>query len=83
MFICITDIARFLTSGFLHDRSFSLKPLIIPLGPFQIFSKIDGDIRSSRCTTGVVDTGGKRKKTSIRKIFIISFGYLWVVELAL
>ncbi len=31
----------------------------IPLGPFRIFSKIRGDIRKSRCTTGVNDTGGK------------------------
>jgi hypothetical protein len=28
-------------------------------GPFRIFSKIRGDIRSSRLTTGVIDTGGK------------------------
>ncbi len=35
------------------------KPLIITLGSFQIFSKIRGDIRKSRCTTGVNDTGGK------------------------
>jgi hypothetical protein len=30
----------------------SPQPQIIPLGPFQIFSKIHGDIRSSRLTTG-------------------------------
>ena len=47
----------------------------------RIFSKIRGDIGSSRCTTGVVDTGGKWKKSSIRKFLIIVFGYLWVVEL--
>jgi hypothetical protein len=29
------------------------------LGSFQIFSKIREDIRKSRCTTGVNDTGGK------------------------
>jgi hypothetical protein len=58
------------------------KPLVIPLGPFRIFLKILGDIRSSRYTTGVIDTGGKWKKSSISKIFIISFGHLWVVELA-
>jgi hypothetical protein len=46
------------------------------------FSKICGDIRSSRCTTGVVDTDGKWKKFAIRKFFVISFGHLWVVELA-
>ncbi len=34
-------------------------PLIITLGSFRIFSKIRGDIRKSRCTTGVNDTGGK------------------------
>jgi hypothetical protein len=33
-----------------------------------------------QCT--LVDTGGKRKKSSTRKIFIISFGHLCVVELA-
>ncbi len=37
----------------------------IPLGPFWFFSKICGDIRNSRCTTGgkfatgINDTGGK------------------------
>jgi hypothetical protein len=31
----------------------------IPLGPFQIFSKIRGDICKSRCTTDINDTGGK------------------------
>jgi hypothetical protein len=72
---------KFSNSGFLNG-SVSPKPLIIQLGPFRIFSKIRGDIRSSRCTTGVVDTGGKWKITSIRKVFIISFGHLWVVELA-
>ena len=48
----------------------------------NFFENSQRDIRSSRCTTGVVDTGGKWKKSSIRKIFIISFGHLWVVELA-
>jgi hypothetical protein len=71
----------FFASGFFHE-SVSPKLLIIPLGPFQIFSKIRGDIRSSRFATGVVDTGGKWKKSSIRKIDMISFGHLWVVELA-
>ncbi len=50
--------------------------------PFRIFSKIRGDIRSSRFATGVNDTGGKWKKSSIRKFFMISFGQLWVEELA-
>jgi hypothetical protein len=55
--------------SFLHG-SVSPKPLIVPLGPFQ---KICGDLRSSRCTNGVVDIGGKWKKSSIRKIFILFF----------
>jgi hypothetical protein len=46
------------------------------------FSKIRGDIRGSRCTTGVNDTGGKWKKSSSSKISIILFGHLLVVELA-
>jgi hypothetical protein len=37
-------------------------PRIIPLGPFRIFSKICGDIRSSRFATGVNDTGGQNGK---------------------
>ncbi len=39
---------------FFHE-SVSPKPLIIPWGPFRIFSKIHGDIHSSRFATGVVD----------------------------
>ncbi len=34
------------------------KPLKIILGSFQIFSKILGDIRKSRCTTGINNIGG-------------------------
>jgi hypothetical protein len=48
---------------------------------FSKFFKIRGDIRGSRCTTGVNDTGGKWKKSSSRKILIILFGHLWVVKL--
>jgi hypothetical protein len=43
---------------FLHESP-SPKPLIITVGSFRIVSKIRGDIRKSRCTTGVNDTGGK------------------------
>jgi hypothetical protein len=53
---------------YLHGSD-SPKPLIIPLGPFRICLKIRGDIRSSWCTTGVVETGGNWKKSSIRKVF--------------
>jgi hypothetical protein len=42
-----------------------------PLGPFRIFSKISGDIRSSRCIAGVVDTDGKWQNSPIRKVLII------------
>jgi hypothetical protein len=52
----------------------------IPLRTFQILWKIRGGIRSLRFATGVNDTGGKWKKSSIRKILIILFGHLWVVE---
>jgi hypothetical protein len=61
---------------FFHE-SVSPKPLSIPLGLFRIFSKIRGDIRSSRFATGVVDTSGK---SSIIKVLIFSFGHLWEVE---
>ena len=45
-------------SGFFHE---SVSPQLqsIPFRPFRIFSKICGDIRESRCTTGINDTGGK------------------------
>jgi hypothetical protein len=56
------------------------QPQSFQLRPFRIFSKTCGDIRSSRFATGVSDTGGKWKKSSIRKILIIWFGHLWVVE---
>jgi hypothetical protein len=39
-------------------ESVTPQPQSITLGPFRIFSKIRGDIRSSRLTTGVADTGG-------------------------
>jgi hypothetical protein len=65
---------------FFHE-SVSPKHVSIPFRPFRIFSKIRGDICGSRCTTGVNDTGGKWKKSSSRKILIILFGDLWVIEL--
>jgi hypothetical protein len=65
--------------GFFH-QSVSPQPQSILLGPFQIFSKIRGDIHSSRFATGVNDTGGNWKKSPIRKMLIILFGHLWVVE---
>jgi hypothetical protein len=69
------SVTRFSTSSFFHE-SVSPKPLSILLGPFQIFSKIRRNICSSRCATGVVDTGGKREKSSIIEVSIILFGHL-------
>jgi hypothetical protein len=43
---------------FFHE-SVSPGPLSIPLGPFQIFMTIRGDIHNFVFTTGVVDTGDK------------------------
>jgi hypothetical protein len=40
-------------------NQFPPQPQSIPLQPFRIFSKMRGDIRKSRCTTGINDTGGK------------------------
>jgi hypothetical protein len=34
-------------------------PRVFQFRPFRIFSKIHGDIRDSRCTTGINDTAGK------------------------
>jgi hypothetical protein len=73
------SVTRLFASGFFLE-SVSPKPLIIAMGPFRIFSKIRGDIRSRMFATGVNDTDGKWKKPSSRKILIILFGHLWVLE---
>ena len=52
------SVTRFSACGFFHESVFP-QPQSILLGPFQIFSKIRGDIHKSRCTTGINDTGGK------------------------
>jgi hypothetical protein len=49
--------------------------------PIQFFSKILWDIRSSRCTNGVVDAGGILKKSSLTKVLKILYGPIGVVEL--
>jgi hypothetical protein len=41
------------------DESVSPQAQSIVLGPFGICSKIRGDIRKSRCTTRINDTGDK------------------------
>ncbi len=51
------SVMRFCASCFFHESS-SPKPLKITLGSFKSFWKIHGDIRKSRCTTGVNDIGG-------------------------
>ncbi len=48
----------FFASGSFYESVFP-QPQSIPVRPFRIFSKIRGDIRSSRFATGVNDTGGK------------------------
>jgi hypothetical protein len=58
------NASRFSTSGFLqYMDQFS------PLGPFEFFSKICGDIRSSRCTTSVVDKWWQMEKICNKKFF--------------
>ncbi len=59
----------------------SPEPLLVSQQGYFKFFKIRGDIGSSRCTSGAVDTGGKWKKYSIRKVLIILFGHLWSGEL--
>ncbi len=48
------SVTRFFASASFHE-SVSPQPQSIPLRPFRIFSKIRGDIRSSRFATGVND----------------------------
>jgi hypothetical protein len=69
------SVTRFFASGSLHE-TVSPQPQSIPLRRFRIFSKIRGDIRSSRFATGDNNTDGKWKRSSIRKILIILFGHL-------
>ncbi len=63
----------FRLQSFFHE-SVSPKPLSIPLWPFRIFSKIRRDIRSSRCTTGVVDVAnGKNLQSEKSEKFKLFF----------
>ncbi len=58
--ICLKDsVTRFFATGLFHESVFP-QPQSIPLGPFRIFSKIRGDIRMSRGTTSINDTGRKQ-----------------------
>jgi hypothetical protein len=40
-------------------NQFPPHPRVFHLDRFEFFSKIRGDIREVRCTTGINDTGGK------------------------
>ncbi len=61
----------------------------IPLGPFQIFSKIRGDIHEWMFTSGVDDTGEKREKfwdKILKKYFVkscVEFALLLKIEVLL
>jgi hypothetical protein len=48
---------KIFASGIFHE-SFSHKPLKLSLGSFKMFTKISEDIRKSRFTTCINDTGG-------------------------
>ncbi len=52
---------------FFH-KSVSPKPLSIPLGTFQIFSKIYGDNNSSSCTTGLFTPVANGKSIKSEKL---------------
>jgi hypothetical protein len=75
----IDSATRFSTSGFLHG-SVSPKPLILPIGPFRIFSKIHGNIHSQDATSTTQVANGKSLKSE--KFSFISYGHLRVLELA-
>ncbi len=67
------SVTRIFASGFFHGSS-SPKPLKLIKGHFEFVSKIRGDIRKSKCTTGINDTGvkgGQRCPNKIIKIFCL------------
>jgi hypothetical protein len=59
-------------SGFFHKPS-SPKPLKLTIGSFRLFSKIRGDIRKTRCTFGINNTGRQLK---VAKLPPVSTGKL-------
>jgi hypothetical protein len=69
----INKLKGSLTRDFFH-KSVSPAPLSIPLGPFQIFSKIRGDICEWMFISGVNDTSEKRN------IFWNKFFFKYFVE---
>jgi hypothetical protein len=62
-------------------NQFPPKPRSIPLGPFGIFSKICGDIRSQGALPVSLTPVANEKKSSIRNVLIIFLEHLCVVEL--
>jgi hypothetical protein len=62
------SVTRFFASGFFFMKSFPQAPDYTIRAVLNLL-KILGDIRSSRFATGVVDTGGKWKKSSIRNFY--------------
>ncbi len=60
---------RFSTLGFFRKSVFA-RPLIIPLGPFWIFTKILEDIRKQRLITGALRAVWKGGKKSLQLIFM-------------
>ena len=55
---------------FLFMNHLPLKALTQLIVSFQIFPKICRDIGSTRCTSGVVDTGGKWKRLKNTRIYV-------------
>jgi hypothetical protein len=62
---------------FFHE-SVSSKPLSISLGPFLLFQKFVEIFAAQGAPP--MSFGGKWKKYPIRKVFIVLFGHLWVIE---
>ncbi len=62
------SVRRFSTSGFFSLIRFPQAPEYT-IRAVSNFFKSRGDIHSSRCTTGVVDAGGKWKKVFKLKYF--------------
>ena len=71
-----------MTSGFFHGSG-SPNPLSIPLGSFRIFSKIRGDIRSLRCTTGVIATSTNDTSDIVGKFAagVVDTGFIYMLIL--
>ncbi len=53
------SVTRFFASDFFYE-SVTPQPQSIPLGPFRIFSKISGDIRSSRLTVSLTPVANEK-----------------------